>query len=138
VTHRSMAAARIAKRPDEDLNHSVEEATAAGEEVIRRIEDAIEDNYSRATQESMEFYQKLFSIAHANADAYFEWAREVVSVTSPAGFFTVSANRAQKQLQSWGQQNRELVALGQRAIIENMGPLGSIFGGALLGRPDLS
>jgi hypothetical protein len=120
------------------LKHSVEEVTAAGEEVIRRIEDAVEDNYSRASQESVEFYRKLIAVTHANADAYFEWARDLMGVTSPLDFIAVSTKCAQKQFQSLGQQTRELAVLGQKAAIENMGPLGTIIGGALLGRPDLS
>jgi hypothetical protein len=135
---RKMTTVRIAKRHNENVKRRAEEASTADEEVIRRIEDAVEDNYSRATQESMEFNQKLLAIAHANADAYFERAREVVRATSPADFIAISTNCAQKQCQKLGQQARELVALGQKAAIENMGPLGTIVGGALLGRPDLS
>jgi hypothetical protein len=131
-------AVRIAKRHNADLKHSVQETTAAGEEVIRRIEDAVEDNYSRTTQESVEFCQKLLAITHANADAYFEWARDLVGVISPLEFIAVSTKCAEKQFQSLGQQTRELAALGQKAAIENMAPLGTVIGGALLGRPDLS
>jgi hypothetical protein len=134
---RNAAAIRIAERHNEDVKNSIE-ASAVGEEVIRRMEDVAEDAYSRATQETLELNQKLMAIAHANTDAFFEWARELVGVTSPWDFIAVSTKHAHERFQALGQQTRELAGLAQKAAIENMGPLGTIIGGALIGRPDLS
>jgi hypothetical protein len=116
----------------------MEKATAAGEEVIRQFEDTVEDSYSRTARTGIEYAQTILAIAHANADAYFDWAREVVRVSSPIEFIAVSATCAQKYCQNWGQQTRELVALAQKATAGNIGPAGVIIGGALLGRHDLS
>jgi hypothetical protein len=86
----------------------------------------------------MEFNQKLLAIAHANADAYFEWVRELVRVNSPSEFIAVSMKHSQQQFETFRQQTRELVGLAQKAAIENMGPLGTVIGNAVIGRPDLS
>jgi hypothetical protein len=135
---RSMTASRTGKRHRDDSEPAAENATAAAEEMVRRIEDTVEENYSRSIQESMEFNQALIEIAHSNADAYFEWARKLVCATSPQEFIKVSTECAQEQCQRWSQQVRELFALGLKASIENIGPVGTIIGGALVGRPDLS
>jgi len=134
----SMAASRSRKRHQIDAKQPANDATVVAEEIVRRIEDTVEENYSRAIQESMEFNQTFLAIARANADAYFEWARELIRVTSLFELVEMFTDCGKKQFQRWSRQAKELFALGENASIENMGPLGTIIGGALVGRPDLS
>jgi len=130
-------AKQMAERHNQEVKRSVRGATAIGEEVIRRVEDAVEDAYERTAEESVEFNRKLFEIAHANAIAYFELLHELVSVSSPSEFTAVSIKYWNKQLEIYRQQSKDLFSLAQKAAIENMGPLGSSIGNALIGRFDL-
>ena len=114
-------AKRIAELHNKGMKPSVEEATAVGEEVIRRMEDTVQDAYARTADESMQFNQKLLAIAHANADAYFEWVREVIRVTSPSEFIAASMKHSRQQFETFGQQTRELVGLAQKAALRTWG-----------------
>jgi hypothetical protein len=102
------------------------------------MEDAVEVAYSRTATATIEFHQKALAIAQASVDAAFECARELVGVTSPSEFIEVSNKHARQQLQAITRQSKELAELAQKAAIESMGPFGTMVGGALLGRPDLS
>jgi phasin family protein len=129
-------ARKFAKLHNEEVKHTVKKATAAGEQATRRINDAVQDAYSRTAQGTMEFHQKVLAITHANVDATFECARALLGVTSPSEFMEVSTKHARQQFELMRQQNRELAELAQKRAIESMGPLTGGFA-ALLGRPDL-
>ena len=86
----------------------------------------------------MEFHQRVLAVTQTNVDAAFDYARELVGVTSPSEFIEVSTKYAGQQLRAMSQQTRELAELAQKAAIGSMGPLASGLGGALLGRSDLS
>jgi len=116
---------------------SVKKASTIGENVIWLVENAVEDASARTAEESLEFNRKLLEIAHASIHAYFEWLHELVRANSPSEFIAVCMKHSQQQFETFRQQTRELGALGQKAAIESMGPLGIVFGNALIGRPDL-
>jgi hypothetical protein len=113
----------------------VKDASTVGDKVIRLVENAVEDASARTAEESIEFNRKLLEIAHANIHAYFEWLHELVRVNSPQEFTAVCMKHSQQQFETFRQQTRELANLAQEAAIENMGPLGTLFGNALIGRP---
>src|SRR5712692_4205657 len=100
MTNRATAARKFAVLHNEELKGRFEKVATAGEETTRRIEN----NYSRATQGITEFHQKLLAIAHANVDAAFDCARELVGVTSPSEFIEVSTKHARQHLQAMSQQ----------------------------------
>jgi hypothetical protein len=109
-----MAASRSRKRHQIDAKQPANDATAVAEEMVRRTEDTLAENYSRVIQESMEFNQALLAIARANADAYFEWAREPIRVTSLFEFVEMFTNCGKKQFLRWSQQAKEPFALGEK------------------------
>ena len=115
-----------------------EEASTVGEKVIWLVENAVEDASARTTEETVELGHKLLDFAHMNANAYFDWLREVVRAKSPSDFIAVCMKHSQQQFDTFRQQNRELLRLANQTAIENMGPFGTFFGNALIGRPDLS
>jgi hypothetical protein len=121
----------------EDTKRLVGEASTVGEKVIWLVENAVEEASVRTTDDTVEFGHKLLEFAHVNANAYFDWLHEVVRVRSPSDFFAVSMKHSQRQFETSCQQTRELGALAQKAAIENMGPVGTFFGNALIGRLDL-
>jgi hypothetical protein len=121
----------------EDAKRSAEEPNTIGEKVIRLVEDAVEDASARTTEEAVELGHKLLDFAHINASAYFDWLHEIVRVKSPSEFIAVCMKHSQQQMESFRQQSREIAGLAQKAAIENTGPVGLVFGNALIGRPDL-
>jgi len=125
-------------RQVEEAKRSVEEASTVGEKVIWLVENTVEDTSARTTEETIELGHKLLDFAHENANAYFDWLHEVVRLRSPSDFIVVCMKHSQQQFETFRQQNRELVTLANQTAIENMGPLGTFFGSALIGRLDLS
>jgi phasin len=125
-------ARKFAELHKEEVKHTVEKATEAGQQATRRIKDA----YSSTAQGTIEFHRKVFAISQANVDAAFDCARALLGVTSPSEFMEVSTKHARQQFEAMRQQNRELAELAQKTAIESMGPFTGGFA-ALLGRPDL-
>ena len=122
----------------EDAKRSVEEVGTVGQKVIWLVENTVEDASARTTEETIELGHKLLDFAHENANAYFDWLHEVVRVRSPSDFIAVCIKHSQQQFETFRQQRRALVGLAEQAAIENMGPFGTFFGSALIGRLDLS
>ena len=121
----------------EEVKRSVEEVSTVGQKVIRLFENAIEDASAKTTEE-IELNHKLLEFAQTNADAYFECIHELVRVNSPSEFVAVCMKHFQQQFETFHQQRRELVGLTYKAMIENMGPVGTSIGNTLIGRFDLS
>jgi phasin len=134
MTNRATAARKFAVHHNEEVTRGFEKVITAGEEATRRIENT----YARAAHGTIEFHQKLLTIAQANVDAAFDCARDLVGVTSPSEFIEVSTKHARHRFQAMSQQTRELAELAQKAAIESVGPFATGLGGVLLGRPDLS
>jgi hypothetical protein len=128
---------KVAVKRVEGAKRSVEEVSTVGEKVIWLVENAVEGASTRTTDETVELGHKLLDFAHVNANAYFEWLHEAVRVKSPSEFTAVCMKHSQRQFETFRQQSRELVGLVQQTAIENMGPAGTFFGSALIGRLDL-
>jgi phasin family protein len=110
------AAKKFAEHHNEDVKHTIEKVTVAGEEVTRRMEEV----YSKVTQETKEFQQRLLATTHANVDAAFECARELLGVTSPSEFMEVSTRHARQQFEAVRQQTKELAEIAQKTAIKSM------------------
>jgi len=128
------AARKLAKYHNNEVERRIANASAAGEEATRRIEYT----HLKIAQGMAEFHLKVIAIAYANVDAALDFNRELLGVTSPSEFVELSTKHARRQFQAMSQQSRELVEIALKTAIESMGPLGSLVGGAVLGRPDLS
>ena len=129
---------KVSVKRVENTKRSVEEASTVGEKVIWLVENAVEDASARTTEETVELGHKLLDFAHMNANAYFDWLHEAVRVKSLSDFIAVCIKHSQQQFETFNQQRRELVGLAEQTAIENMGPFGTFFGSALIGRLDLS
>ena len=129
---------KVSVKRVENTKRSVEEASTVGEKVIWLVENAVEDASARTTEETVELGHKLLDFAHMNANAYFDWLHEAVRVKSLSDFIAVCIKHSQQQFETFRQQRRALVGLAEQAAIENMGPFGTFFGSALIGRLDLS
>lgn len=130
----TVAPKQAAKLKTEQIKRSA----GIGSNAIQRTEDAAHEFYARTAQESTELNRKLVEIAHANLHAHFELLTELLSVKSPADFTLVAVRYWKRQGEIYRQWTHELFNALQKAGIENLGPLGTSVGNALIGRPDLS
>jgi len=83
----------------------------------------IQSSYTTAAKGAVEYNAKLIDIACANANAAFDYARELNSVKSPAQFLQVTSEHARKLFGVFTEQSRELAALAQRLASEAAEPL---------------
>jgi hypothetical protein len=120
------------------VRQSGRKVNTVGEDVIRLVEETVEDTYERTSSETMELNRKLTEITLANMHAYFDLLRDLASVRSPLELAAVCSKHSGKQFEALRGQGRELFELTQKAAIENMGPVGLSIGNALIGRPDLA
>ena len=131
-------ATSMAEVQREHVRRSGRKVNTVGEDVIRLVEDTLEDTYERTSSETMELNRKLTEITLANMHAYFELLRDLAAVRSPLELAAVYSKHAGKQFEALRGQCRELFELTQKAAIENMGPVGLSLGNALIGRLDLA
>jgi phasin len=83
----------------------------------------IQNSYTTATKGAVEYNAKLIEIACANANAAFDYAREVNGVKSPAQFLEVTTEHARKRFGVFSEQAKELAALAQKVASEAAEPL---------------
>jgi hypothetical protein len=127
----------MAEGQREYVRRSARKVNTVSEDVIRLVEEMVEETYERTSSEAMEFNRKITEITLANMHAYFELLRDLASVRSPLELAAVCSKHTGKQFEALRGQCRELFELTQKAAIENMGPVGLSMGNALIGRPDL-
>ena len=80
-------------------------------------------SYTTASNGAVEYNAKLIEIACANANAAFDYAREVNGVKSPAQFLEVTTEHARNLFGVYTEQAKELAALAQRLASEAAEPL---------------
>ena len=83
----------------------------------------IQSSCMTATNGAVEYNTKLIEIVCANANAAFDYAREVNGVRSPAQFLQVTTEHARKSFGVYSEQAKELAALAQKIASEAAEPL---------------
>jgi phasin len=83
----------------------------------------IQASCTTAAKGAMEYNAKLVEIACANANAAFDYARELNGVKSPAQFLEVTSEHARKRFGVYSEQAKELAALAQKVASEAAEPL---------------
>jgi phasin len=83
----------------------------------------MQSSYATASNGAVEYNAKLIEIACANANAAFDYAREVNGVKSPAQFLEVTTEHARKLFGVYSEQAKELAALAQKLVSEAAEPL---------------
>jgi phasin len=83
----------------------------------------IQTSCSTVAKGAMEYNAKLAEIACANANAAFEYTRELQGVKSPAQFIEVTTEHARKRFGVFTEQAKELTALAQKVASEAAEPL---------------
>src|SRR5580704_11108989 len=88
----------------ERLKKGAEQATAV-----------LEATCAKGGKGATEYGSKLIEIMHANTDAAFDFADELVSIKSFSEMIELSAKHTRKQLEVLTDQTKELTALAQKA-----------------------
>jgi phasin len=76
-----------------------------------------------AAKGAMEYNVKVVEIARANANAAFDYARDLNGVKSPSEFIEVMTEHARKSFDAFSAQTKELTALAQKVTSEAAEPL---------------
>jgi phasin len=104
----------------EKLKKGAEQATAV-----------LEATCVKGGKGATEYGSKLIEIMHANTDAAFDFADELMSVKSFSEMIELSAKHTRKQLETLADQTKELTALAQKVATEASDPIKSGVGSAL-------
>ena len=94
-------------------------AKAAGEEAA----DLLKTTYATAAKGATGYNLKLIEIARANTGAAFDYAHELLGVTSPSEFIALSTAQMRKQFEMASAQNKELFALARQVATEAAEPI---------------
>jgi phasin len=78
----------------------------------------IQTSCATAAKGAGEYHAKVVEIARANANAAFDYARDLNGVRSPSEFLEVTTDHARKGFDVLSEQTKELAALAQKAASE--------------------
>jgi phasin len=110
----------------EFAERSVAQAKDAYEKVKAATEEAtdlLEDTYSTAAKGTTDYNLKLIELARANANAAFDYARELLAVKSISEVVEISTAHARQQFETLTEQTKELTALAQKVATETAEPI---------------
>ena len=69
------------------------------------------------------FNVKMIDMAHANMEAFFGFARQLVTAKAPSDIMELWTAHARKQFETLTEQTKELSALGQKMANESAEPI---------------
>jgi phasin len=85
----------------------------------------LEDTFTSTAKGSADYGLKVIEAARANANAAFDFVRDVIAAKSPSEFVELSTGHARKQFDALSSQSRELTALAQKVALEATEPVRS-------------
>jgi phasin len=103
-----------AKENYEKMKTAAEEAT-----------DMLEDTYTTAAKGASEYNLKVIESARANANAMFDYAKELLDAKSLSDLVELSTAHARKQFETLTSQTKELTALAQKVATDTAEPVKS-------------
>ena len=96
-------------------SETLEKGKAAAEQV--------QQSYSITVDNIRDFNMKMIDMAHANAEAVFEFARQLATAKQPSDMIELWTAHAEKQFDLLTEQTKELSALGQKIASESVEPI---------------
>jgi len=84
-----------------------------------------ENNFSTVVDGMQEYNLKVLEIAKSNADAAFDYAKQIASVKSPSEMMVLWTAHARKQFDALTEQTKELATLGKKVTNASVEPLTS-------------
>ncbi len=84
-------------------------------------------SYTATAGNMRDYNRKMIDMAHANAEAAFELARQLATAKAPSDIAELWASHARKQFEMLSEQTKELTALGQKIAGESAEPIARSF-----------
>jgi phasin len=100
-------------------SETLEKGKAAAEQATR----AVQQSYSATVDNIRDFNVKMIDMAQANAEAVFEFARQLATAKQPSDMVELWTAHAKKQFETLTEQTKELSALGQKIAGESAEPI---------------
>ena len=114
---------------------SVTQSKEAYDKMKAAAEDAtgaLEGLFSMAAKGTADYHRKVIEVARANANATFDYARDLLDAKSISDVAELSSAHARKQFEALSQQTKDLATLAQKLAMETTEPfktrLGATFG----------
>jgi phasin len=109
----------IAEKSVAQTKEAYEKMKAATEEAT----DLIEETYTTAAKGTADYNLKVIEAARTNANAAFDYAKELLAAKSLSDIVEVSTDHARKQFETLTEQTKELTALAQKVATDTAEPL---------------
>jgi phasin len=100
-------------------SETLEKGKATAEQATR----AVQQSYSITVDNIRNFNVKMIDMAQANAEAVFEFARQLATAKQPSDMVELWTAHAKKQFETLTKQTKELSALGQKIAGESAEPI---------------
>jgi phasin len=114
----------------EDFRQMAEKAAAHARDTCAKAKvaseeasDLLENTYTAVTKSVTDYNLKLIEIARTNTRSAFDYAHELLGVTSPSEFIELSTMQIRQQFEIASAQNKELCALAQETATKATGPI---------------
>ncbi len=98
-----------------------------GAAATEQATNLIENTYWTATKGIRDYNLKMLEMAQVNADAAFDYARQLLDVKSPSQMMELCSADGRKQFELLTQQTKELAAIGQKVATETAAPVTKAF-----------
>jgi phasin len=105
---------------------SVTQSKEAYDKMKAAAEDAtgaLEGAFSMAAKGTADYNRKVIEVARANANATFDYARDLLDAKSISDVAELSSAHARKQFEVLSQQTKDLATLAQKLAIETTEPI---------------
>lgn len=109
----------IAEKSLSQAKDAYERVKAVAEETT----DLLEETCSTATKGAVDYTRKVIEHARVNTNANFDFARDLMGVTSFASLLELSTAHARKQYETLSEQSKELLAIAQKVATETAEPV---------------
>jgi phasin len=109
----------IAEKSVSQAKEAYEKLKAASEEAS----EVLEETYTTASKGAADYGLLLIEALRANANANFDYARDLFSVKSFSEVVELSTAHARKQFEAVTAQTKDLAALAQKVTTESVEPI---------------
>lgn len=99
------------------------EAVDKGKVATERSARAIEQSYSATAANMRDYNLKMIDMTKANIKSVFDFASQLATARTPSDIVELWSTHARKQFEMFGEQTKELTALGQKLAVESSGPI---------------
>lgn len=114
----------IAEKSVSQAKETYEKMKSAAEEAT----DVLEDTYATATKGVSDYGLKVIEAARANTNAAFDFATQLMTVTSLSEVVELSTSHTRRQFEAVTAQSKELVAIARKVAADTAEPMKESFG----------